>query len=273
MLDSGDYDQAIAAYTEAIELDPSVAVAYENRAEAYKRLGREKEAQADLERLERLKLVPDQRVSSTPFLKHLGVDTYMEKGSKTYQAQWFINISEGPIRQAVIESSVHAYSDPDYYEDYVWRIWYRVPLIGRCLPKVFSQFDLSQVLRSVRVRKFPIFGKDFEVRWETSKSMPEGDAIISELVARLSQDSMVRKSIVEGVDVAVHTDHSRGCWVFDGGPGSDSITPASTTGIFEELAPTREQWDCYQAIARHLLATPIPTKDCYVQLKRLRKAT
>ena len=44
----GDYKGAIAAYTEAIELDPTMRGPYRYRAESYKRLGREKEAGSDL---------------------------------------------------------------------------------------------------------------------------------------------------------------------------------------------------------------------------------
>ena len=51
LLDAGDYEGAITACTEAIELEPGSIGARRTRAEAYRRLGREKEAEADLKHL------------------------------------------------------------------------------------------------------------------------------------------------------------------------------------------------------------------------------
>ena len=51
----GDYDQAIKDYSEAIKLDPGLAVAWNNRGSAYKKLGNEAKAKADLLKAEELK--------------------------------------------------------------------------------------------------------------------------------------------------------------------------------------------------------------------------
>ena len=51
LLRAGDYQGAIAACTEAIESYPSILGPYSSRAEAYRRLGMEKEAAADLRHL------------------------------------------------------------------------------------------------------------------------------------------------------------------------------------------------------------------------------
>ena len=51
LLAARDYEGAITAFTEAIELEPSSFGAYRTRAEAYERLGSEEEAEADLELL------------------------------------------------------------------------------------------------------------------------------------------------------------------------------------------------------------------------------
>ena len=55
LLRAGDYQGAIAACTEAIELDSRILGAYGSRAEAYRRLGMEKEAAVDLSDLAHLR--------------------------------------------------------------------------------------------------------------------------------------------------------------------------------------------------------------------------
>ena len=47
-----DYEGAVARFTEAIAINPYLARAYRDRGEAYRHLGMEKQAKADLERLE-----------------------------------------------------------------------------------------------------------------------------------------------------------------------------------------------------------------------------
>ena len=51
LLSAGDYEGAIAAYTEAIDLDPSFGWAYYYRAEARKRLGMLSKSEADREHM------------------------------------------------------------------------------------------------------------------------------------------------------------------------------------------------------------------------------
>ncbi len=53
------WEQAIAEYTRAIELDPKLAVAYNNRAYAYWSLGRRTQAIADLEMVMKISADPD----------------------------------------------------------------------------------------------------------------------------------------------------------------------------------------------------------------------
>ena len=48
------YEEAIADYTKAIELDPKDADAYYNRGGAYKALGKTKEAEADFAKAKEL---------------------------------------------------------------------------------------------------------------------------------------------------------------------------------------------------------------------------
>ncbi len=48
LLRSWDYEGAIRAFTEALQLNPNLVEAYENRALVYRRIGRHEEAQKDL---------------------------------------------------------------------------------------------------------------------------------------------------------------------------------------------------------------------------------
>lgn len=48
LLRSWDYEGAIRAFTEALRLNPNLTEAYENRALAHRRLGRDDEAEKDL---------------------------------------------------------------------------------------------------------------------------------------------------------------------------------------------------------------------------------
>ena len=54
LLRAGDPEGALAAFDEAIEVDPEFVYAYRNRAEAFKKLGRELESRADLEKADSL---------------------------------------------------------------------------------------------------------------------------------------------------------------------------------------------------------------------------
>ena len=47
---SGDYEGAVQAFTQALIRNPESAAGYRNRAEVFRRLGREAEAQVDLEK-------------------------------------------------------------------------------------------------------------------------------------------------------------------------------------------------------------------------------
>ena len=50
-----DYDAAIADYTRAIEIDPNFALAYNNRGNAYRRIGNDDAAEADAAMYRKLK--------------------------------------------------------------------------------------------------------------------------------------------------------------------------------------------------------------------------
>ncbi len=54
LLHAGEYERALEGFTKAIELYPGFVGAYQNRAEAYRKLGRERDARRDLEKISSL---------------------------------------------------------------------------------------------------------------------------------------------------------------------------------------------------------------------------
>jgi len=91
--------------------------------------------------------------------------------------------------------------------------------------------------RSVRVKNVPLFGRVIDVRWEGNF---EGD-----LIRRLGQDVSLNQALIKlKEDIEIFSYPEYGCW---------TISPPSKKD--EPATPSREQWDCYEAIARHLLGS------------------
>ena len=87
-------------------------------------------------------------------------------------------------------------------------------------------------LMAVRKKAFPLFGKVVDLRW---KGRDFGSGILS----RLSDDISLKYPIMRGHDLIIESQGSAGCWII-----------STRTGD----VPSIELWNCYQAIAQHLLA-------------------
>jgi len=98
-------------------------------------------------------------------------------------------------------------------------------------------------LKSVRVRSVPVVGRVVDLHW---KGNFKGNHI-----SRLGQDVSLNQTLIrlkEDIEICSHPDH--GCWSI--------LSSRSSTGnfpwvFFGHPAPSREQWDCYETIASHLL--------------------
>ena len=66
---SGDYESAVDSFTAAIAIDPRFEAAYRCRAEALRRLGRRKEANADLTRAEPINLAWQKKAAADAAVK------------------------------------------------------------------------------------------------------------------------------------------------------------------------------------------------------------
>ena len=58
LLDSGDYEGAVAAFSQEIDLDPDFKTAYRNRSQALRKLGRMAEANSDFDRQQKISRGP-----------------------------------------------------------------------------------------------------------------------------------------------------------------------------------------------------------------------
>ena len=89
------------------------------------------------------------------------------------------------------------------------------------------------VIYTVRVRTFPLFGKVVDLRWE-------GDDCGTGLIDQLQGNMSIKLAIMKGRDIRISA-----------GDGAWYIWPYNSPSAF--FIPSEEEWNCYQAIARHLL--------------------
>ena len=146
-------------------------------------------------------------------------------------ADSWIRIAGGPIRFTRLTP------DPDYH--------LHVP-DSRIRPNLSNVAILS---RCVRVKAFPLFGRvtGLRVRWDSCGSCNQDRDISLRIASSLRDNVGVAETIISG-DFKIHvaTDPSRGSWV-----------------LFESgrRTVTEPWWDCCQAIAGCLLATPMPNGE------------
>ena len=150
-----------------------------------------------------------------------------------------IDIPEGPISWI----SVLKYSDVEstartYY------VCYGVPD-----PRLGANFE-GVIISSHRKKTFPLFGKVVDMHW---KGKDSGLGIID----RLKSDILIKHAIMKSYDVEIRAHGDHGLW---------TISTKTRKPLSEEL------WNCYQAIARHLLAE-MPDKRIPTLRKRKKEIT
>ena len=145
-----------------------------------------------------------------------------------------IDIQDELIRWVDVKKGfTHDYEDG---RDTYWDIEYGVPdsrLIA-CCHKV--------KIKTVRLKTIPVFGKVVDLKWE-------GEDLGLGLSERLNFDVLLNKLLMDTHDMEIGSYPEDSCWILTASPSTEKQpTPA----------PSVYLWECYQAIARHLLATPIP---------------
>lgn len=176
-------------------------------------------------------------------LQSLGIDAQMaERGRREEKiggkgSLGLIDIPEGPISWINVRKETQhggqggrytydegPFNDGGSYTDYY--IEYGVP--DRRLSPGHPEYRII----SVRIKTPPLFDQVSDLHWK-------GEDFGLGIIDRLDSDISLKQPIMKSHDVIIraHGDHM--CWII------------STTA---SEVPSGELWNCYQAIARHLLA-------------------
>ena len=97
------------------------------------------------------------------------------------------------------------------------------------------------------MKSFPLFGRVVGVKWK-ARGWPADRDFGSRVTNRLDQDAAIPEAITTGrYDVLIEPSPHLASWkLFQ----------------FEAYRGwTRSRWDCYEAVAQHLLDTPIPSDE------------
>jgi len=114
-------------------------------------------------------------------------------------------------------------------------------------------------LRSARVRDASVYGRVVDLRWTANfvgtrvaaaSGQGRDEEAESDLLRRVTEDVALKEGLIGlNEDITVRSVPNYWCWAISSGSYQEGgLGPKS-----RRLAPSREQWDCYQAIARHLL--------------------
>jgi hypothetical protein len=187
------------------------------------------------------------------FLRDIGVETHFGEFTdspdrfkkhpddaylKSLGDQWvrvgvlIVSILEGPIREAAIhELFVNPYDDPSYS---YWYITYGVPdaRIGPDSPPAVDRSVTSFFRGAPALRPLRLLNNAYEISFRSD--IDQGRWIID------PGKNCTNEDMTQDFSVRPQPDY------------------LSLAHILEQLAPTREEWNAYQAIARILLETPIP---------------
>ena len=119
--------------------------------------------------------------------------------------------------------------------------WYRVEFYVPD-PRVEAGFGPPSRVYSSRVKSFPIFGRAVGVKWK-ARGWPADSEFGSMITNRLERDTLIAEAITAaGYDVLIEPSPDLASWkLFQFEP---------------YMGWSRARWDCYEAVAQHLLDTP-----------------
>ena len=163
-------------------------------------------------------------------LRALGVDAKMavrgraeEHSSAGTFSLGVIDIPEGPIRWVNVYrvEGDRRTGPPEYYTEY-----------GVPDPRLNMNSPWTEI-KSVRKKNFPLVGKVVDLHWE-GKDNGLG------IILRLNSDTSIKEPIMKSGDVKISNHRYLRCWI---------ISPS--------VVVSRQPWNCYQRIAKHLLSAPL----------------
>ena len=251
-----DYEGAIKACTEAIELEPGMHGAYLTRAEAYDCLARKREV-ADHQHVTEKAGSP--RLLLCARLRDLGRER-------------LIDLDEGPIRQVLIGDLYIGGQPANPYHPIAYHKWARSINYLVPDPRIEPDFS-SRSIQSTAVRR-GFGGPGIGHRWKVKEGndKKKNRALWAEVISRLNQDGSLTAGIAEAnrrseSRLIIRVIPSRGCWAithtWDDVETSRPFGSPSPPNLADSVAkhvPSRLEWDCYQAIAEHLLAAPVSSE-------------
>ena len=162
-------------------------------------------------------------------LQALGIDAQIAERGRAEEeivgkvSHGLINIPKGPIRWVNLCKEIRVAGESSATVHFTE---YGVPdsRLGQGFPSI--------LIESVCKKTFPLVGDVVDLHWKGNDS---GLGIIE----RLKNDTVIKRPIMESRDVAIHAYGDHGCWTIE---------------TQTENPPWGEMWNCYQAIAKHLLA-------------------
>lgn len=122
-------------------------------------------------------------------------------------------------------------------------------------------------LRSVRQRNASVYGRVIDLYWTanfvgthvTTTLEGEWDEDMEDkLLDRINNDTSLKESLIRlNEDITVRSVPNFWCWAISSGSYQESGLGVEV----RTLGPSREQWECYEMIARHLLESGIEEPD------------
>lgn len=257
----GKYEEALRLFNKAIKSDTKNAAAWLNRSNTYRKLGREAEAEADMERCKVLQgehqerdaeevkfmgffdkvreaLRDETRDYVCASLKSMGINAKMAERGRFEEeicdkgSLGIIHIPEGAIRWVNIRKQ-------------------RLPnLDGHQVTYYYTEYGVPDArlrevnpihIRSIRKKTFPLFGKVVDALWE-------GEDYGTGVVSRLNSDYQLKEPVMKSQDVTIQGIHKYGCWIISTCQYANLVKRTTLS------AESAELWNCYQVIAKHLLA-------------------
>ena len=114
-------------------------------------------------------------------------------------------------------------------------------------------------LRSTRKRSASVYGRVIDLYWTANfvgtrvVVNPEeewDDDMEERLLDRMNNDAALKTGLIKlNEDITIRSVPNFWCWTISSG----SYQESGLSYELKRLAPSREQWDCYETIARHLL--------------------